>query len=109
VLPEVARATAEKTAMIIPLHRARTLGHFSGTQETTMDSEPEPPETTKPQVNDEVDLGFESAPSGTRTPNPLLEDQLLPVVWNNPDQPRRPVRFSTANGGPLSSFMALLG
>jgi hypothetical protein len=54
---------------------ARTLGLPSGSHQTTMDSDHEPTKITKPQVNSKVDLGFESAPSGTRTPNPLIKSQ----------------------------------
>jgi integrase len=80
VLPEVARAAAEKTAMIIPRASARRLGRGSGAVETTMDSPNDVEkdlETTKAQVNEGVDLRFKSAPPGTRTPNPLVKSQLL--------------------------------
>jgi len=80
VLPEVARAAAEKTALIIPRSSWRTLGLSSGSHQTTVDSQDDQarsPETTKPQVNDDVDLRSESAPPGTRTPNPLVKSQLL--------------------------------
>jgi integrase len=80
VLPEVARAAAEKTASIIPRASVRRLGRGSGTVETTMDSQDDletTPESTKPQVNVDVDLGSGGTPPGTRTPNPLVKSQLL--------------------------------
>ena len=39
VLPEVARASAERTALIIPRASARRLGRGSGTVETTVDTQ----------------------------------------------------------------------
>ncbi|HEX3783966.1 MAG TPA: tyrosine-type recombinase/integrase [Pseudonocardiaceae bacterium] len=68
VLPEVARAAAEKTAMIIPRASVRRLGRVSGADETTMDShndQAKSTETAKQQVNNEVNLLSEGAPSGT--------------------------------------------
>ncbi|GAA1034229.1 tyrosine-type recombinase/integrase [Amycolatopsis albidoflavus] len=80
VLPQVAFAAAEATAAIIPRQSARSLGLASGSPTTTMDG-PEPeenlPENQNPQVNESKDLGSEGAPSGTRTPNPLVKSQLL--------------------------------
>jgi integrase len=76
VLPEVARAAAEKTALIIPRSSSGTLGLPSGSPETTVDSEDDQtrlPGNTKPQVNMDVDLRCECAPPGTRTPNPLVK------------------------------------
>lgn len=35
------------------------------------------PEITNPQAEEIFDLGSEGAPSGTRTPNPLVKSQLL--------------------------------
>ncbi len=80
VLPQVAFAAAEATAAIIPRQSARSLGLASGSPMTTMDSpetEETPPENQNPQVNESQDLGSEGAPSGTRTPNPLVKSQLL--------------------------------
>ena len=83
VLTEVAVAAAEAVAGIIPrrpVHPSRTLGLASGSQETTMDTqnaEEMTSENTKPQATIVSDLGFGSAPSGTRTPNPLVKSQLL--------------------------------
>ncbi len=84
VAQEVAADAARKLAGAIPrkarLHPARALGLPSGSQETTMDS-PQPdettPDSTNPQVSVNNDLGSEGAPSGTRTPNPLVKSQLL--------------------------------
>ncbi|SEP52876.1 Phage integrase family protein, partial [Amycolatopsis saalfeldensis] len=80
VLPEVALAAAEATAKIIPRTATRRLGLVSGTLPTTVDSQKAEdllPENTKPQVTILSDLGGEGAPSGTRTPNPLVKSQLL--------------------------------
>ncbi|GAA3549645.1 tyrosine-type recombinase/integrase [Amycolatopsis ultiminotia] len=84
VAREVAADAARKLAGAIPrktaLHPARALGLPSGSQETTMDSaEPEEacPDNTNPQVENFSNLGSEGAPSGTRTPNPLVKSQLL--------------------------------
>ncbi len=80
VLPQVAQAAAEATAKIIPRRTPRTLGLPSGTQETAMDSQPgdeKALESKKPQVNNDADLRLKGAPSGTRTPNPLVKSQLL--------------------------------
>ena len=35
------------------------------------------PDTAKPQVEEIFNLGSGGAPSGTRTPNPLVKSQLL--------------------------------
>ncbi len=80
VLPEVALAAAEATAKIIPRSAPRQLGRDSGSPPTIVDS-PEPeeklPENQNPQVENFSNLGSEGAPSGTRTPNPLVKSQLL--------------------------------
>jgi len=80
VLPEVARAAAEKVALIIPRTSPGPLGLPSGAHQTTMDG-PEDhvgsPEMTKPQVIDVMTCGGGCAPPGTRTPNPLVKSQLL--------------------------------
>ncbi|MFI5611670.1 tyrosine-type recombinase/integrase [Amycolatopsis sp. NPDC051903] len=76
VLPEVALAAAEATAKIIPRTAARLLGHDSGTPPAIVDSaqtEESLPDNTNPQADDVSDLGSEGAPSGTRTPNPLVK------------------------------------
>ncbi|MCU1681782.1 MAG: hypothetical protein JWQ81_2521 [Amycolatopsis sp.] len=78
VLPEVALAAAEATAKIIPRTATRQLGLVSGADSTTMDSqeaEEMTPENTKGQVTVLSDLAFEGAPSGTRTPNPLVKSR----------------------------------
>ncbi|WP_220508385.1 tyrosine-type recombinase/integrase [Amycolatopsis dendrobii] len=80
VAQEVAADAARKLAGAIPRkavpHPARALGLPSGSQETTMDS-PEPEEScldnTNPQVENFSNLGSVGAPSGTRTPNPLVK------------------------------------
>jgi hypothetical protein len=80
VLPTVAREAAEKTALIIPRASARLLGHGSGTDTdsaTAKDDRLGAAETTKPQVNTNVDLRPGGTPPGTRTPNPLVKSQLL--------------------------------
>ncbi|MEV4604979.1 tyrosine-type recombinase/integrase [Amycolatopsis sp. NPDC049253] len=76
VLPEVALAAAEATAKIIPRTATRQLGHDSGTAPTTVDGEQAEqslPHNTNPQVGSDPNLGSEGAPSGTRTPNPLVK------------------------------------
>ena len=76
VLPQVARDAAEKTAAQVPGARARTLGLASGPHQTTVDSRhtgERSSETMKDQVNTGVDLVPESAPPGTRTPNPRIK------------------------------------
>jgi hypothetical protein len=76
VLPEVALAAAEATAKIIPRTATRQLGLVSGTLPTIVDgqeAEEGLPDNTKPQVTVLSDLGSEGAPSGTRTPNPLVK------------------------------------
>jgi hypothetical protein len=80
VLPEVALAAAEATAKIIPRTATRQLGHISGSSVTivdTQEAEAMIPDNTKPQVEEIFNLGSECAPSGTRTPNPLVKSQLL--------------------------------
>ncbi len=80
VLPEVALAAAEATAKIIPRTATRQLGHISGSSATIVDgqeAEAMIPDNTNPQVKEIFDLGSEGAPSGTRTPNPLVKSQLL--------------------------------
>ncbi|WP_245573233.1 tyrosine-type recombinase/integrase [Amycolatopsis benzoatilytica] len=82
VAQELAADAARRLAGAIPrravLHPARALGLPSGSQETTMDS-PQPeeqrPHNTKPQVVVSDNLGIEGAPSGTRTPNPLVKSR----------------------------------
>ncbi|UOZ07029.1 hypothetical protein [Amycolatopsis sp. WQ 127309] len=80
---EVLDDAARKLAGAIPrrpLSLASTLGFPSGSQETTVDSpeaEEEVPETTNPQAEEIFDLGSEGAPSGTRTPNPLVKSPHL--------------------------------
>ncbi|NBH04305.1 hypothetical protein [Amycolatopsis sp. SID8362] len=79
VAEEVAVDAARKLAGAIPrkaLHPACALGLPSGSQETTMDREEVEgmiPDTTKPQVEDIEPGVVEGAPSGTRTPNPLVK------------------------------------
>lgn len=73
-------AAAEATAAIIPRQSARNLGLPSGSQQTTKDGdkvEEQRPDSTNPQVRKFLNLGSEGAPSGTRTPNPLVKSQLL--------------------------------
>ncbi len=80
VLPEVALAAAEATAKIIPRTATRQLGHISGSSATIVDgqeAEEMIPDTTKPQTEEIFNLGSGGAPSGTRTPNPLVKSQLL--------------------------------
>lgn len=77
VLPDVARAAAEATAKIIPRTPARPLGHVSGAHQATVDTPQDQLNNAEPQVNRDVDLRRGSAPSGTRTPNPLVKSQLL--------------------------------
>ncbi|GAB3487525.1 tyrosine-type recombinase/integrase [Amycolatopsis cihanbeyliensis] len=83
VAQEVAADAARKLAASIPrtaVHPARALGLPSGQQRTSMDSatmEGTTMNNTKPQVNTDEDLGCGGAPSGTRTPNPLVKSQLL--------------------------------
>jgi len=83
VAEEVAADAARKLAGAIPrraLHPACALGLPSGSQETTKDSgevDEMLPDTTKPQVEEIFNLGSACAPSGTRTPNPLVKSQLL--------------------------------
>lgn len=80
VLPELAHSAAEATARMIPRSKINVLGHASGTQQPKMDSRNDQEtvaETTEPQVNMGADLGSESTPPGTRTPNPLVKSQLL--------------------------------
>jgi hypothetical protein len=76
VLPEVALAAAEATAKIVPRTATRQLGHISGSSPTIVDgreAEAMIPDNTKTQVEEVFDLGSEGAPSGTRTPNPLVK------------------------------------
>jgi integrase len=83
VAEEVAADAARKLAGAIPrkaLHPACALGLSSGSQETTKDREEVDeviPDITKPQVEEIFNLGSGCAPSGTRTPNPLVKSQLL--------------------------------
>jgi Phage integrase family len=80
VLPEVARAAAEKTVLIIPRASTRRLGHGSGAAPAAMDTQEDlesGSKNTKPQVNTDADLGSGGTPPGTRTPNPLVKSQLL--------------------------------
>ncbi|WP_143086292.1 hypothetical protein [Amycolatopsis saalfeldensis] len=82
VLPEVALAAAEATAKIIPRTATRQLGLVSGTSPTIVDGQQAEevfPDNTKPQVTVLSDLGNEGAPSGTRTPNPLVKSRDLGV------------------------------
>jgi hypothetical protein len=88
VADEVAADAARKLAGAIPrraLHPACALGLPSGSQETIVDS-PEPddkiPGTTNPQVGEIFTLGSGRAPSGTRTPNPLVKRSLF---WGSGD------------------------
>ena len=83
VAEEVAVDATRKLAGAIPrkaLHPACALGLPSGSQETTMDREEVEgmiPDTTKPQADENQAWGGGGAPSGTRTPNPLVKSQLL--------------------------------
>jgi hypothetical protein len=82
VLPELARSAAEATAQMIPRAKINILGLSSGTQQPKMDSRDDQEivaEITKPQVNDEVDLGSGGTPPGTRTPNPLVKSPQVVV------------------------------
>ena len=67
--------------MIFGTHNpACALGLPSGSQETTKDSEEVDeviPDNAKPQAEEIFNLGSGCAPSGTRTPNPLVKSQLL--------------------------------
>ncbi len=80
---EVADDAARKLAGVIPrraLHPACALGLPSGSRPTTVDSsevDEKFPEIANPQAEEIFDLGSEGAPSGTRTPNPLVKSQLL--------------------------------
>ncbi|WP_233611534.1 tyrosine-type recombinase/integrase [Amycolatopsis sp. WAC 01376] len=74
--------TAEATAKLIPRNSTRQLGLVSGADQTTMDSkevEEMHPHNTKPHVIEIENVGLESAPSGTRTPNPLVKSRHLGV------------------------------
>jgi hypothetical protein len=76
VLPEVALAAAEATAKIIPRTASRQLGHVSGSSPTIVDgqeAEETLPDNAKPQFEEIFNLGSGGAPSGTRTPNPLVK------------------------------------
>lgn len=80
VLPEIALAAAEATVKLISRNPARQLGLVSGADQTTMDTkevEERRPNSTKPHVIETENVGFGCAPSGTRTPNPLVKSQLL--------------------------------
>ncbi|PWV75558.1 Phage integrase family protein [Prauserella marina] len=83
VLREVSQATANAIADIIPRQSKQlpgALGLPSGSPTTTVDREEVKemvPENTKLQVAAIPDLECEGAPSGTRTPNPLVKSQLL--------------------------------
>ncbi|MFI6302274.1 tyrosine-type recombinase/integrase [Amycolatopsis thailandensis] len=82
VLPEVALAAAEATAKIIPRTASRPLGRISGSSPTIADgkeAEEMTPDNTKPQVEEVFNLGSGGAPSGTRTPNPLVKSRHLGV------------------------------
>jgi hypothetical protein len=82
VLPEIALAAAEATAKIIPRNSARLLGLVSGSVVATMDgkeTEEMRPHNTKPHVIKIENVGLEGAPSGTRTPNPLVKSRNLGV------------------------------
>ncbi|WP_409185980.1 hypothetical protein F9C11_17735 [Amycolatopsis sp. VS8301801F10] len=76
VLPQVAFAAAEATAAIIPPEvgaksRARfgLANDHNGQSGTGRKASRKP----KPRVNETQDLESEGAPSGTRTPNPLVK------------------------------------
>ncbi|MDT7804282.1 MAG: hypothetical protein QOI78_7715, partial [Actinomycetota bacterium] len=83
VAEEVAADAARKLAGAIPrrvLHPDCALGLPSGSRTTTVDSKEVDeviPDTTNPQVEEFFNLGSGGAPSGTRTPNPLVKSQLL--------------------------------
>jgi hypothetical protein len=83
VAEEEAVDAARKLAGAIPrrvLHPDCTLGLPSGSQETTKDRDEVDevrPDTTKPQAEENQTWGGGCAPSGTRTPNPLVKSQLL--------------------------------
>lgn len=83
VLREVSQATANAIVGIIPRqskHLPGALGLPSGSPMTTVDREEVKEmalENTKLQVTAMPDLECEGAPSGTRTPNPLVKSQLL--------------------------------
>jgi hypothetical protein len=85
VAEEVAADAARKLAGAIPrraLHPDCALGLPSGSQETTKDREEADeviPDITKPQVKEIFNLGSGCAPSGTRTPNPLVKSAKLDV------------------------------
>ncbi|MFE3170026.1 tyrosine-type recombinase/integrase [Amycolatopsis sp. NPDC059090] len=86
VAQELLAEASRKLAGAIPrktaLHPARALGLPSGSQETTMDrpqTEDSRPDSTNPQVENFSNLGSECAPSGTRTPNPLVKSSLPDV------------------------------
>ncbi|WP_243795021.1 hypothetical protein [Saccharopolyspora gloriosae] len=78
VLSEIALAAAEATAKLIPGNPARQLGLVSGADQTTTDLkevEEKRPHDTKPHVIGTENVGLGCAPSGTRTPNPLVKSQ----------------------------------
>lgn len=83
VAKEVADDAARRLAGAIPrksLHPACALGLPSGSPPTTVDKEEVDdvrPNITKPQVDEDRPGVVEGAPSGTRTPNPLVKSQLL--------------------------------
>ena len=80
VLPELARATAEGVARMVPRNKINSLGHPSGTQQPEMDSFRGKVirfDILKPQVSGDADLRSWCTPPGTRTPNPLVKSQLL--------------------------------
>jgi hypothetical protein len=86
VAEEVAADAARKPAGAIPrkaLHPAWALELPSGSQETTKDREEVDemiPDITNPQVEEIFNLGIEGAPSGTRTPNPLVKSPHLSML-----------------------------
>ncbi|WET78109.1 hypothetical protein P3102_29185 [Amycolatopsis sp. QT-25] len=70
------------TAKIIRKNACRLLGLVSGADQTTMDGkevEEMRPQNTKPHVIEAENVGPEGAPSGTRTPNPLVKSRHLGV------------------------------
>ena len=76
VLPEVTLAAAETTAKITSRTATRQLGHVSGSSPTIVDGQEAEvviPDNTNPQVEEIFNLGSGGAPSGTRTPNPLVK------------------------------------
>nr|WP_279496216.1 tyrosine-type recombinase/integrase [Actinocrispum wychmicini] len=75
VLPEVARAAAEKTVLIIPRSAQKPLGLVSGAFASSVDGEQMVGEYVKEQVEMHLDLLFGGAPPGTRTPNPLVKSR----------------------------------